>query len=272
MSSSQRLLGSGVVLLAVSGAEAAPEGPQPDEGLHFGGVVAGAWQCGEDRCLSGIPAQPEIGFRIDEANELSVQFGFAAGDGLNVESPFNIPSWGANLESDVADVEGRGTGHLLNAWYRHTVRLQSNGTLGTTVGVIDAVDYLDENAYSNDEYTQFMNAALVNGPNIFLPSFEPGVALAWTGRHWSARGVYMSMQENDAGNRTDYVGAQLGYRVDTPLGEGNYRVLVDGTGKQIPDTTDTSLERCASVLLSFDQQLGGTVGGFILGIRLTAEF
>jgi hypothetical protein len=50
--------------------------------------------------------------------------------------------------------------------------LRQDDTLDATIGIIDATDYLDENACSNDEYTQFMNEALVNGPNAFLPSHD----------------------------------------------------------------------------------------------------
>ncbi len=49
----------------------------------------------------------------------------------------------------------------------------------STGGIIDSTDYVDENAYANDEYTQFMNEALVNGPNGFAPSYDIGGAVEW---------------------------------------------------------------------------------------------
>jgi hypothetical protein len=41
--------------------------------------------------------------------------------------------------------------------------------LRLTGGLIDATDAVDTNAYANNEYTQFMNQALVNGPSGFAP-------------------------------------------------------------------------------------------------------
>jgi hypothetical protein len=43
-----------------------------------------------------------------------------------------------------------------------------------TLGIVSA--YLDDNAYSSDEYTQFMNQALVNDPHALLPAYGAGVA------------------------------------------------------------------------------------------------
>jgi porin len=253
---------SAILILAAS-LSLAHEFEVPGGEITVGGVVSGAAQCGESSCLAAVPLQPEVSVRLPGDHELRFKFGFASGDGQTASSPFNISPWAADLEGDVANVNGRERSYLLTAWYRYTATLGDDATLGATVGIIDATDYLDENAYSNDEYTQFMNSALVNGPNVFLPSYDLGVALDWTGRHWSVRGVYMNVGENDDGNAFDFVGMQVGYRADTPLGEGNYRLVVDGTDRRFHDPTGTSLENRAAILVSCDQQLGGTLGAFV---------
>lgn len=230
--------------------------------LVVGGMVAGAVQCKEERCLGAFPVQPEIGVRYRGGHEAYLQLGFAAGDGQNVDTPFNIPPWAAILQTDTRDINGR-RNYVLNAWYRYTAELDGGGTIRTTVGVIDAVDYLDENAYSNDEFAQFMNSALVNAPGVFAPSFDTGASFEWDGKHWSATAVYMNVGQNDDGNAYHYVGAQVGYRADTPHGVGNYRVVLDGTDAQFLDPTATTLERRNSLLLSCDQQLGRHLGAFI---------
>ena len=46
-----------------------------------------------------------------------------------------------------------------------------------TLGLIDSADYLDGNVCSNDEYTQFLNGALVNGPDRVLPSYDAAGAM-----------------------------------------------------------------------------------------------
>ena len=49
----------------------------------------------------------------------------------------------------------------------YTFGFGEDHTLGATGGIIDSTDYLDENAFANDEYTQFMSEALVNGQTVY---------------------------------------------------------------------------------------------------------
>jgi porin len=104
-----------------------------------------------------------------------------------------------------------------------------------------------------------MNEALVNGPNAFLPSYDTGGALAWNTGPWSLRGVVMNVGENDDGNDFTFYGAQLGYTLQSELGEGNYRMLVDRTGEDFLDGQGESMHKRTSILSSFDQQLGNVV-------------
>jgi hypothetical protein len=122
---------------------------------------------------------------------------------------------------------------------------------------------LDDNAYANDEYTQFMNPALSNGPNVFLPSYDVGTALEWNSGQWSLRGVLMNIGENDDGNNFNFYGLQAGYKIDSAMGEGHYRLVVAGASKQFLDPTATTKESRAGALLSFDQQFGKRLGGFL---------
>jgi porin len=230
--------------------------------LAVGGVIAGTVQCDRDGCGAAAPAQPQLGARFAGGHEVVVRFGFASGDGLNVDSGFEIPPWAADLESTVRNVNGRNRDHLLIARYTYSAALRDESRLSVSAGIIDATDYLDQNAYSNDEYTQFLNGALVNGPNIFLPSYDRGVALGWEGKHWSASGVYMSVGQADVDTSLDFLGVQVGYRLDTRLGEGNYRLLVDGIDRPSAQLEGT-LERREALLISCDQQLGSTVGVFL---------
>ena len=73
----------------------------------------------------------------------------------------------------------------------------------------------------------------------------------------------MNVNENDDGNDYTFYGMQLGYTLQSTLGEGTYRVLVDGTSKDFLGETGDSLEKRASILLSFDQQMGDVVGAFL---------
>jgi hypothetical protein len=263
-----RILWAGSVLLALGAPAVAYD---VNEQYSIGGVIAGSMQCqtlsekagADNECAGALPLQPEVSFRPTERDELFVKFGFASGNGLNDKSPFVLAPWAADLHDDVKDTNGSGRDYLLTAWYQHTFTLRKDSTLGATIGIIDATDYLDDNTYSNDEYTQFMNEALVNGPNAFLPSYDTGGALVWNTGPWSLRGVVMKVNENDDGNNFTFYAAQLGYTLQSGLGEGNYRVLVNRASEDFLDENGQSEHKRASILLSFDQQLGDVVGAFL---------
>ena len=143
--------------------------------LSIEGVLAGAYQYQnldapfdrDDAGRGALSFEPEIVIRLTEEDEIFFKLGFAAGNGLNEISPFSLAPWAAPLEDDVKDINGRNRDYLLTAWYAHTFVFSKDHKLQLTGGIIDATDYLDQNAFSNDEFTQFMNAALVNAPNAF---------------------------------------------------------------------------------------------------------
>ena len=110
-------------------------------------------------CRGALPFQPELVYNPTEQDQLFVKLGFAAGNGLNEVSPFVLAPWAADLEADVKDINGRDRSYLLEAWYAHTFKLAEDNSLQITGGIIDPAFYVNENAYANDEYTQFMNEA-----------------------------------------------------------------------------------------------------------------
>jgi len=240
--------------------------------LSMGGVGAGAYQYQgldkvpdfDDTGRGAFVLQPEITFTLTDRDEFFAKFGFAAGDAFNDgTSPFALAPWAADLEADVKNINGRDRDYLLTAWYKHTFEFSDNNALGLTGGLIDATDYLDENAYSNDAYTQFMNEALGNGPNGFLPSYDIGGALEWEVGNVTLKGVVMNVGENDAGRDYIYYGAQVGFTLDSELGEGNYRILVDWTSEDFSNPDGDKQEALKCALISFDQQLGEVLGAWI---------
>jgi len=62
-------------------------------------------------------------------------------------SPFTWSPWAADLEADVKNVNGRDRDCLLTGWYKHTFDFSGDNALGLTGGLVDATDYLDENAW-----------------------------------------------------------------------------------------------------------------------------
>ena len=233
---------------------------------------------GEDNKGRGaIPFQPEFSFQPTEQDEIFAGFGFAAGNGLNGVTDLNLAPWAADLEDDVKDINGRNRDYLLTVWYKHTFEFGKSNALGLTGGIIDSTAYVDENAFANDEYTQFMNEALVNGPNGFAPSYDIGGAVEWELGSWAIKGVGMNIGENDDGNNYNFFAAQLGYTLNTSLGEGNYRLIGQVTSKQFLDENgDKEKRMCA--FISFDQELGDIFGArvydtlFSGGLNLTGNW
>jgi porin len=166
------------------------------------------------------------------------------------------------LEDDFKDINGRNRDYLLTAWYKYTFGFGEDHTLGLTGGIIDSTDYLDENTYANDEFTQFLNGALVNGPNAFFPSFDIGGSLEWDYGNFFFNLVGMNIGENEIGNNWHYWGAQIGYTINTALGEGTYRLIVDTTSKQFLNE-DGDKKRRSGAIISFDQALGDIFGAWI---------
>jgi carbohydrate-selective porin (OprB family) len=241
--------------------------------LSFGGLIAGV---GQYQSVDDAPGfnntgrgavvfQPEIGFALTGVDEVFAKFGFASGNALNdaTVSPFVFTPWAANLEDDVKDINGRNRDYLLTAWYKHTFTFSEKHTLGITGGLVDATDYLDENAYANDEFTQFMNQTLANASNAFFPSYDLGVAVEWEFGEFALKGIAMSVGENDDGRGYNFYGANMGYTIDTRLGEGHYRVTVDYASEDFNNPTGDKLESKQSVILSFDQQFGEILGAWI---------
>jgi porin len=236
--------------------------------FSIGGVLAGVYQYQDvkndkNRGHGAFVFQPEFSFTPTDIDEIFAKFGFAAGNGLNDRTRFNLAPWAADMEDDVENINGRNRDYLLTAWYKHTFQFNRAHSLGLTGAMIDATDYLDGNAYANDEYNQFMNAALVNAPNGFFPSYDIGGALEWVIDNWSLTGVAMSVGENDEGNSFNYYGIQLRYQFKDRPGSGNYRLIIDTTSKDFNNPQGTQEESLLGIIISFDQELGQSLGAWI---------
>ena len=209
--------------------------------------------------------EPEFIITPAERDEIFFKFGFPVANGLNGETNFIIPPWAANAEDDVKNINGRNRDYLLQAWYKHTFEITADNSLGITGGIIDATAYLDQNGYANDEYTQFMNPALVNGPNGFAPSFDLGGAVEWEVSNFYLNVVVMDIGQNEDGYNTTFYGGEFGYKVKFGFGEGTYRIIYEGADESFPsaDPASTKLEDRNLAFLSIDQELGKNWGAWI---------
>ncbi|MGB5158285.1 carbohydrate porin [Desulfobacterium sp. N47] len=251
--------------------ESAEPGRVTDK-ITLNGIIAGAYQYesakdrpgAKDFGRGAVPIQLGLSIKPTNNDQVFMKFGFGAGNGLNTDDhSFALAPWAADMEDDVRDINGRNRDYLLAAWYKHTFEFSEDHKLGITGGIIDATDYLDDNKYANCEYTQFMNEALTNGPNAFLPSYDIGGAMEWEMGKLAVKGVIMQIGKNDEDKSYHFYGAQVGYTIETPIGEGTYRVMFDTTSDDCsnPDGSDT--ESLKGVILSFDQEIGDILGAWI---------
>lgn len=245
--------------------------------FSIGGVLAGAWQYLEvdddikgvdDGPEAAVAFQPEMSFRPYKNSELFAKFGFAAGNGLNNKSPFALTIWAADLEDDVKDINGRNRDYLLDAWGKYTFEFSKSHTLALSAGIIESDDYVDENAFANDEYNQFLNTAFDNAPTGNFVSYDIGAVAQWAYGNFSANGLIMDVGKNEDNNNYQFYALQLAYRLETALGQGNYRITGSLTSDDFLNTDGEDLERLSALTLSFDQQLGKIIGAFLrLGIQ-----
>ena len=250
-------------------------GSDVTEKFSVGAVLAGAWQylltdedaAGEDvdsGPKAAVAIQPEMSFRPYENSELFAKFGFAANNGLNVKSPFVLTTWAADLEDDVKDINGRNRDYLLTGWAKHTFEFSESHSLGFTFGIIDSTDYVDENAFANDEYGQFLNEVFVNAVTGNFVSYDIGGVAQWAWGNFGANGLIMDVGENDEGNNFQYYALQLGYLLETGLGEGNYRLTGSLTSDNFLNKEgDDDDKRLTAMVFSADQQLGDIFGVFL---------
>ncbi len=250
---------------------------QINDRLSIGGVLNGVYQYESLADAPGfegggwavLTCEPEIAYLPTDSDQIFAKLGIGAGDGLMDQgrSPFALDPYGGNVEDDYININGRSRDYLLTAWYKHTFTFGSGHTLGLTAGIIDATDYMDENAFANDEFTQFFNQALINGPNAILPSYDVGGAIEWQMDRFSAKGVVMAAgtngEEGTAESPYNFYGVQLGYRMDSGLGEGNYRMILNTTSRDFSNVESDAKERENTLLFSFDQQLGEILGGWL---------
>ena len=145
--------------------------------------------------------------------------------------------------------------NLREAWLRTELFGQR---LALTAGRLDLTNYFDQNAFANDETTQFISDALVNNQMLGLSSNGTGVGAEFDPKNGFRFKFGFQQSNTDATNLSDslYTLSEVGYTF-TPfaLPEGTYRVWFR-TDNTAPGAIRTG------VGLSFDQKLTPAVGLF----------
>ena len=145
--------------------------------------------------------------------------------------------------------------NLREAWLRTELFGQR---LALSAGRLDLTNYFDQNAFANDESTQFMSDALVNNQMLGLSSNGTGVGAEFDPKNGFRFKFGFQQSNTDATNLSDslYTLSEVGYTF-TPFGlpEGTYRVWFR------TDNTSPDIIR-NGVGVSFDQKLTAAVGLF----------
>lgn len=235
---------------------------------EIGGLIAGGYQfeigTDSENQAGALTVRPGISALLSESDELFLEFGITQGNAVNADSPFSLAPWGADLEDDLENINGSDVDALQNLWYKRTIGGDALGGFGDglaiTVGFIDSTEFIDQNEFANDEYTQFLNEVFVNAPVSFLQSYDIGAAVEWSADSWSVNGTVMRVAENDDGNAFLFAGAQVGYNHTNDLGEANYRFVLTFANDEFlrPDGVSTA-PRLAG-LFSIDQRIGDSLG------------
>jgi hypothetical protein len=238
--------------------------------VEINGLLAGVGQCQQvsgddanDTCRGGISFQPEIAYNPTGRDQLYARFAFAAGNSVKDTSPFVLSPQGIDLEDDVKDINGRGRNYLLEAWYAHTFTFSDDSSLALMGGILDPTNYINQNAYANDQNTQFSNEVFINSPNAFIPGYDIGGLLVWNYRDLTFTAVGLNVGENDDGNNYSWYAAEFAYHIEMALGGGNYRLMYAASTNDFSNPTGDAEEGLSGWIASLDQELGDIVGVFL---------
>jgi hypothetical protein len=144
--------------------------------------------------------------------------------------------------------------NLREAWLRTELFGQR---LSLSAGRLDLTNYFDQNAFANDESTQFISDALVNNQMLGLAVNGTGVAAEFDPKNGFRAKFGLQQSNTDATNLSEsmYTLAEVGYTM-TPfaLPEGNYRLWFR--------TDNSAAPTRKGIGISLDQKLTSTVGFF----------
>jgi hypothetical protein len=243
-----------------------------NEKLAVDGTLTGVYQYGDfdvegvdDADRGAVVFDLGVNFHPTKIDEFQVTLSYAAGNGLNSVNPFSVAPYADDLEDDLKDINGRNRDYLLEAWYKHTFEFSETMSLAVTAGIIDATAFIDDNAFANDETAQFMNEVFVNHKNVNLPSYDIGGAVEFDLSNISVRALAMNtkteVEDGDFRNY-NYFAAQIGYHLETSMGEGNYRLYAFTTNDRFESTKGGDEENLNGFGFSLDQKLGKILGVF----------
>ena len=244
--------------------------------LAVGASVFGLYQYGDFTNNLGddgkeIDSQGEgaVGLDLDidytptPDDELYARLRFVTGNGLNDIWFGGLAPFSSDLEDDVKDINGSNRDYILEAWYKHRFAFGSGDhALSLTGGIIDSAAFVDDNAYADDEMIHFMNDAFV--ARAYMPAWDTGAGAELDLGNWGVNAVWMHSRTGDAkDNSFNYLAGQVHYHANPTLGEGTYRLWVQGTSNDFLNPAGDQLEGRTGTGISINQAVGETLGFFV---------
>lgn len=219
----------------------------------------------------GFVADLEFGFSPIESGQLTLRIHAGEGDGADRDLEAE-----GGLFADVNTINDDNPGddglRLLDVFYTQTFL---DGRLGVSVGKTEPLGFIDDNAFANDEYTQFVGKPFVNNPVLDSENeYAPLVALtAAPAEAWgltvllqsSSRPLLDEDRQKGSFERVfdkPFVAAQATFK-PVPAGlEGNYRLYGWAQTYDHPKITGEGSEEGWGIGLSLDQKIHEKVGLF----------
>jgi len=219
----------------------------------------------------GFVADLELGFSALESGEMTVRIHAGEGDGADRDLEAE-----GGLFADVNTINDDNPGddgvRLLDVFYTQTFL---DGKLSLSVGKTEPLGFIDDNAFANDEYAQFVGKPFVNNPVLDSENeYAPLVALcAAPTEAWAVTVVLQSSsrplldedQQKGSFERVfdkPFVAAQAAFK-PAPAGlEGDYRIYGWAQTYDHPRIAGEGSEEGWGIGLSLDQRIHEKVGLF----------
>jgi len=159
------------------------------------------------------------------------------------------------------DADDSGVVSVTEAWFEH----KFTDKFAMTAGIIDPTGAVDDNAYANDETTQFLGSMFRNAANVEFSDNAFGLKATYEADVIDFAVQYIDASDYKDITRNAFASAQVNFKPGfIEKMEGNYRLFgwtntndyakLDGTGD--------GKEKNYGFGLSFDQQLSDIFGAF----------
>ncbi len=159
------------------------------------------------------------------------------------------------------DADDSGVVSVTEAWFEH----KFTDKFAVTAGIIDPTGAVDDNAYANDETTQFIGSMFRNAANIGFSDNAFGVKATYETDFADFAVQYIDASDYKDITRNGFASAQVNFKpgfIDEM--EGNYRIYgwtnTNDTDKL--DGTGEGNEKSYGLGLSLDQQFSDIFGAF----------